>query len=874
MSQEYILPLDTVILSTANLQGDIVSCNKGFIEASGYNEKEIIGKPHSILRHPDMPKEAFKDLWDTIESGRPWFGLVKNLRKDGRHYWVAANASPIYTNDQISGYVSVRYPATAEQKALGERLYAEIRSGQTKMPWTPKPTFDRWTLAGIAAATFGLITPYITTNLALDISATLLAAMGLGTIIWRTLALAKPSRVHLKAIHDLGNGLFRDPIPGNDAWTNALNLIRTRIGQNASDAFDAARESAVLTTAMNAASTNLMVADADFNIISINTSLATMFKHNEARLKAQLPSFSAASVVGSNMDIFHKNPAHQRAMVSALTQPYTAELKIDALILRLTVVPILQASHRLGYVVEWMDVTEQRHIEHELATTIEQASRGIIRGRINTQGLQSFYLSSAQGINTLLEGLHQFMSKTIQNIGELAFNRIDKQVEGDYQGSFKMTQDAINIALNGLNSMVGQVQFTSQEVTRAMRQLSDGVNDFSDRIQQQAAAIEETSAATTQMLSSIQQSMLGIRSVNDITRTVTEQVAEGSDIMEEALAAMQAVEASGQQIGNIVGLIDSIAFQTNLLALNAAVEAARAGEHGRGFAVVASEVRTLAGKSADAAKDIKKLIDTSVNQISEGSRRARDANHALETIKTSVNEVNTMINQMSDAGIEQEKAIQEVSKAMNVMDASSQQSAALVEQTAASTQQVYENMSTLNQLVARFSLNATAKRIAQHGPSPLLDAQQHLLNWNIRIANVINGLDTSTTVEQAADFQSCSLGRWRNSIGRQYEHLPALQSLDVAHQDFHRMAAETVNAAKKQQCEGIEDKMSALTEQAMKTIALMNEVEQQMSRHTTPEFSSKLAQAKTRNQAQLAAPSAPQKALPTPKGNTDEWAEF
>lgn len=874
MSQEYILPLDTVILSTANLQGDIVSCNKGFIEASGYNEKEIIGKPHSILRHPDMPKEAFKDFWNTIEAGRPWFGLVKNLRKDGKHYWVAANASPVFSNGQISGYVSVRYPATAEQKALGERLYAEIRSGQTKMPWTPKPTFDRWTIAGISAAVIGLITPYVTTNVVLDISATLLAAMGLGTIIWRTLALAKPSRVHLKAIHDLGNGLFRDPIPGNDAWTNALNLIRTRIGQNASDAFDAARESAVLTTAMNAASTNLMVADADFNIISINTSLATMFKHNEARLKAQLPSFSAASVVGSNMDIFHKNPAHQRAMVSALTQPYTAELKIDALILRLTVVPILQASHRLGYVVEWMDVTEQRHIEHELATTIQQASKGIISNRINTQGLDAFYLSSAQGINTLLDGLHLFMSKTIQNIGELAFNRIDKQVEGDYQGSFKMTQDAINIALNGLNTMVAQVQFTSNEVTRSMNQLNDGVNDFSDRIQQQAAAIEQTSAATTEMLSSIQQNLHGIRTVNEITRKVNEQVAEGSDIMEEALAAMQAVEASGQQIGNIVGLIDSIAFQTNLLALNAAVEAARAGEHGRGFAVVASEVRTLAGKSADAAKDIKKLIDTSVNQISEGSRRARDANHALETIKTSVNEVNTMINQMSDAGIEQEKAIQEVSKAMNVMDASSQQSAALVEQTAASTQQVYENMSTLNQLVARFSLNATAKRIAQHGPSPLLDAQQHLLNWNIRIANVINGLDTSTTVEQAADFQSCSLGRWRNSIGRQYEHLPALQSLDVAHQDFHRMAAETVNAAKKQQCEGIEDKMSALTEQAMKTIALMNEVEQQMSRHTTPEFSSKLAQAKSRNQAQLAAQSAAQKALPTPKGNTDEWAEF
>ncbi|OYZ39864.1 MAG: hypothetical protein B7Y18_03225, partial [Thiotrichales bacterium 24-47-4] len=471
----------------------------------------------------------------------------------------------------------------------------------------------------------------------------------------------------LKAIHDLGNGLFRNPIPGNDAWTNALNLIRTRIGQNASDAFDAARESAVLTTAMNAASANLMVADANFNIISVNSSLAKLFKHRETHIKAHLPAFSADKVVGSNMDIFHKNPVHQRAMVSALTQPHTTELKIDELMLRLTVVPILKGSHRIGYVVEWLDVTEQRLIEEQLSTTIQQASQGIISNRINTQGLDGFYLSSAQGVNRLLDGLHQFMSKTIQNIGELAFSRINKKVEGDYLGTFSMTQEVMNTALDGLNSTLGQVQFTSQQVTSAMRQLNDGVNDFSDRIQQQAAAIEETSAATTQMLSSIQQSMQGIRSVNDITRTVTEQVTEGSHVMEDALAAMQAVEASGQQIGNIVGLIDSIAFQTNLLALNAAVEAARAGEHGRGFAVVASEVRSLAGKSAEAAKDIKKLIDTSVNQITLGSARAREANQSLEAIKNSIIEVNQTIEQVNQASVEQDKAIQEVNKAMNVL---------------------------------------------------------------------------------------------------------------------------------------------------------------------------------------------------------------
>ncbi|OYX03918.1 MAG: hypothetical protein B7Z05_09010, partial [Thiotrichales bacterium 32-46-8] len=276
---------------------------------------------------------------------------------------------------------------------------------------------------------------------------------------------------------------------------------------------------------------------------------------------------------------------------------------------------------------------------------------------------------------------------------------------------------------------------------------------------------------------------------------------------------------------------------------------------------------------ADAAKDIKKLIDTSVNQIMVGSARAREASHALDAIKASVGEVNTTIAQVNQASIEQDKAIQEVNKAMNVLDGASQQSAALVEQTAASAQQVYENMTDLNHLVARFTLNPEAQRIAQQGSTPLSEMKQHLLNWNIRIMNVLNGLDQSTNVEQAADFQTCSLGKWRNSIGRQYEHLPMMQAMDEAHKAFHHMAADTLSAAKNRHIEGIEQKMAALTDQATKTIALMEQVEQQLGRHSTAEFSSKVAQAKSRNQPNLTAPRASQ-ALPAPKAADDEWSEF
>ncbi len=875
MSQEYLLPADTVILSTANLQGDIVSCNKGFIEASGYTEAEIIGKPHSVLRHPDMPKQAFKDLWDTIQEGRPWFGLVKNKRKNGDYYWVAANASPIYTNNQISGYVSVRYPATAEQKALGERLYAEIRNGQTKMPWTPKPQFDRWTLAGICAATIGLIMPYVTQNLAADIAATMLAAAGLGTIIWRTMSLSRPNEQQSKALNDLANGLFRTPIPGNDAWTNALNLIRTRIGQNASDTFDAARESAVLTTAMNAASTNLMVADANFTIISINQSLAHMFKTNEQRLQQELPQFKADSVVGSSMDSFHQNPAHQRAMVEQLTSTWSGLLKLKKaqMVLALSVTPIISNGHRLGYVVEWMDQTSESLVRHSLNNIIAEAGAGVITNRIDTSNLADFYLTTGKGINQLLAGLQDFMAKTIFNIGEIAFNRLNGQLDGDYQGSYAMTQTAINTALRNLNEMVGQVQFAAKSVNNAMQELAHGMDSFSGQIQTQAAAIEQTSAASTQLLSSVDENLSTIESANKITQQVTQQVVLGAQVMDKTLEAMQAVEASGNKIADIVNIIDSIAFQTNLLALNAAVEAARAGEHGRGFAVVASEVRSLAGKSAEAAKGIKTLIETSVQQITIGSSRAKEASKALTDIKTAIEDVSAIINQVTNASKEQQQAISQVSHAMSDMDGVSQQSAALVEEISASTENVAQNMSALNQLISSFHLSDQAKLVAQQGRTPLADMKQAHLNWKIRIANIISGLDNNVNLTDIANHTICGLGKWRNGEGKKFDGLPLMKTLDKKHAHFHQITAKACQAALAKDYYQADQLLTQVNQLSDEVVELLTQVEQQIGRHSTPEFTHKVAQAKARNQTQTAPSSKAQLGLPAPKAS-NEWSEF
>ena len=137
-NKEHILSDDLVILSTSDLQGNIVSFNGGFRDASGYSSSELKGKSHSLLRHPDMPREAFADLWQTISEGRPWFGIVKNKRKNGDHYWVQSNVAPIKQNGQITGYTSVRYPATREQISFAERLYADVNAGRVKLPSTKR----------------------------------------------------------------------------------------------------------------------------------------------------------------------------------------------------------------------------------------------------------------------------------------------------------------------------------------------------------------------------------------------------------------------------------------------------------------------------------------------------------------------------------------------------------------------------------------------------------------------------------------------------------------------------------------------------------------------------------------------------------------
>ncbi len=702
--QEYHLSADTVILSTADLQGNIVDYNAGFRDASGYTDSELKNKPHSILRHPDMPKEAFIDFWQTIQAGRPWFGIVKNKRKNGDHYWVAANASPIIDNGRTTGYLSVRYPATREQITAAERLYADVRMGRTAFPYTRLTSNYRSLAISVSAALFAFSVPIALGNLPL-VDILISGSVGLLSIGYMAYQLHLSNRIQpalQKGIESLANGRLKAKIEDNTHWGFALNMIRSRVAETDAKNYDAMREAQVMSTALDAATTNIMIADANFNITSMNESLRNMFTRNEAKLKSVLPRFSVNGLVGANMDIFHKDPSHQRMMVERLTSAFQTDLKIAGLIIRLTVTPINLNNIRLGYVVEWLDRTVEATIVDEVSAVVDGMRAGEFDHRIHAEA-QGGFLAIKQGINSTMDIISTAIDGITEIISAQAKGDLTKKCEADFSGQLASLQNAINASSDSLKIIVSQATNSAKTVNTAAEQVAFGAADLSSRVQEQASALEETSATMHQMSTAVQANTANARKVADLAHQVQNQSSDGVQVMQQTIDAMQSIQESSHQISDIVTLIDSIAFQTNLLALNAAVEAARAGEHGRGFAVVASEVRALAGKSADAAKDIKVLIDNSVNRIENGTRLANKSGDMLNGISHAVEQVANMIEEIATSSHEQSVGIAQVHQAITQIDAVTQQNSALVEQTTAAAESLRNEAENLQQNMAFFN---------------------------------------------------------------------------------------------------------------------------------------------------------------------------
>ncbi|MHB9018027.1 MAG: methyl-accepting chemotaxis protein, partial [Burkholderiales bacterium] len=489
-----------------------------FVRISGFSQNELMGAPQNIIRHPDMPKEAFADLWRSIKSGKTWTGLVKNRCKNGDHYWVEANAAPLLENGQIVGYTSVRTKPDRAEVHAAENAYREIRSGNSKLEIIEGAAVKRSIFAHFNKLNDASI------KLKLIISFTLASLLFASNLIAIT----------------TDAGLY-----GN--WAIAFSI------------------SGLLLSALSG--------------VLFHRSIVTPLK----RIRHDVDCMSAGELFG----------------------------KIKS-----------EADNELGQIIQALRILQ------------------------------------------------------------------------------------INVKL-----LVGQIKEASGIVNAGALEIASGNSDLSRRTESQASSLEETASAMEQLTSTVKQNADNALAADKLVATTKNIAVKGGIAVDNVVNTMNSIQKSSSKIADIINIIDGIAFQTNILALNAAVEAARAGEQGAGFAVVASEVRRLAQRSAESAKEIKTLIDESVEKIGLGGKLADEAGHTMTEIVTSINEVDTYMSEISAASREQSTGIEEVNQAVMQMDEVTQQNAALVEQAAAAAETMQNQAEKLTHLLASFQLIANERSV-------------------------------------------------------------------------------------------------------------------------------------------------------------------
>ncbi|MEW6563003.1 MAG: methyl-accepting chemotaxis protein [Pseudomonadota bacterium] len=883
---------DMDIVSRTDLKGSITYVNAEFLRISGFSQQELMGENHNIVRHPDMPAEAFADLWKTVKAGKSWNGIVKNRCKNGDHYWVDANVTPIREGGAVIGYLSVRKKPSRTQIEKADQLYKMLKSGKNpNQGWGAvrrrlRTITIRDRIVGtillmiallIAMAGFGAYELQKTNDSFKYVLSHKVKSIDQVTRIdalmrenMRQLQLASmhdprlpesklhdhPTSKHLDAVQKnideitgiwqeytavkhstkgtelaeafaadraefvraglketmlklregkfaeanvvmardtgplfakanrrmqdiidhqrqsmqndqeaaeesmnrllqiwggaiaigvlfaafLGVKLFRaavlptrklaeqiEMVAQGDlsvkvesahedeigAVATAYKALHTRMGFAAAESQRQANEAMRIKIALDCVSSCVTVSDNDNVLIYMNTAAQNLFKSIEPQHKQRFPNFSADNLLGCRLSEFFEDEELKAAYRVHLDSMRVFNTKIAGRDMRLVTSPVYDPSGiYLGRVTQWIDRTNEMAVEQEISAIISAASQGDFSQRIRLSGKEGFFLQAAESINGLVETTAVSLEEVATVLAALSQGNLTETIQGEYNGTFGQIKEDVNSTVAQLTETISRIKEAGDTINTASREIASGNTDLSQRTEEQASSLEETASSMEELTATVKQNAENARQANQLAASASDIAVRGGDVVGQVVSTMSSISESSRKIVDIISVIDGIAFQTNILALNAAVEAARAGEQGRGFAVVASEVRSLAQRSAAAAKEIKGLIGDSVEKVEAGTALVDRAGKTMEEIVTSVKRVTDIMAEISAASSEQSAGIEQVNQAITQMDDVTQQNAALVEEAAAAAESMEEQAHQLAGLMSTFRLSGESRSSA------------------------------------------------------------------------------------------------------------------------------------------------------------------
>jgi len=641
-----------------NMDGTIITANDNFLNTVGYTLDEIQGQHHSMFAEPQLKaSREYTEFWQKLNRGEYEAKEYKRLGKGGKEIWIQASYNPILdTNGKPFKVVKFATDVT-EQKIANANFSGQIDAISKAQ----------------AVIEFNMDGTIITAN-----------DNFLNTVGYT-----------LDEIQGKHHSLFVEPqLKASAEYKEFWQQLNRgeheakeykRLGKNGKEIWIQASYNPILD-----------LNGKPFKVVKFATEV-TAQKIANANFSGQIDAISKAqAVIEFNMDgtIITANDNFLN------TVGYTLD-EIKGQHHSLFVEPQLKASAE--YKEFWQQLNRGEYDAAEYLRVGKQGKKVWIQASYNPifdlNGTPFKVVKYATDITARKNAIANIK----QVLLSISQGNLTQYIEEELVGEFQVIGESINELIKILSEMVGGIRNSSSTVFDSAREIAAGNNELSHRTESQASSLEETASTMEEITSTVQQNAENSTQASKLSASVMVKASDGGTVIGSAITAMGDINKSSKKIADIISVIDEIAFQTNLLALNAAVEAARAGEQGRGFAVVAAEVRNLAQRSAGAAKEIKGLINDSVDAVSQGTKLVDETEKTFTELVSSIEEVSKMITDIDNAGKEQSAGISEVSAAVSQMDEMTQQNAALVEEAAASSKSMEEEAQQLIEQVSFFT---------------------------------------------------------------------------------------------------------------------------------------------------------------------------